>query len=75
MTDKTLYQQLSVGITVMTAAIINIFLGILIMTKGWGLEAKSYPWIILGGLFVAAVAWGLTASLKLIYEVKSNEDN
>ena len=65
MTEKTLYQNLSIGLITFVAFIINIVLGIQIMIKGWGVEARSYPWIIGGGLFVAVVTCIMAISLKI----------
>jgi len=67
MTEKTVYQQLTIAIVNFITFAINIFLGILIMTKGWGVEAQSYKWIIGGGASVALVTWGFTAIMKTIY--------
>lgn len=73
MTEKNIYQQLSVAIVTFVAFAINFFLGIGIMMKGWGItEPRSWAWIIGGGIAVTIVTWGLTSSMKLIYGVRKN---
>lgn len=73
MTEKALYQQISVALVIGVATVVNIFFGIVIMVKGWDVEPQSYPWIIGGGLFVSFMAWMLAASIRLIYGDKKDE--
>ena len=67
MEEKDLYKGLSVAMVSLVAGLINMFLGIAIMIKGWGVEATSWGWIIVGGLFVLMITSGLAGILKAMY--------
>jgi len=43
-------------IVILTGFALAIFLSILVMIKGWGLEPKSYFWIIVVGFFGQVLA-------------------
>jgi len=69
-----MYQKLNATLITAIASILNIFLGIGIMTKGWGLEPTSWAWIIGGGLLISTIA-AISTQLTLnifgaIYELK-----
>ena len=66
MDTKQIYKIMTIGLVTFTASIINIFLGICIMVKGWGVSIQSYGWIIGGGLFVAFIAWMLASVMAII---------
>lgn len=67
MEEKDLYKGLSVGLVSAVAGLINFFLGIAIMTKGWGVQAHSWGWILGGGLSVLFVTCVLTGMMKVMF--------
>ena len=73
MTERMMYKQLSIALVHIFTFAMSIFIGILMMVKGWGVEAKSYPWIIGGGIAVAFVTWVLQAATAAIIGVKDED--
>jgi len=73
MTERTFYKQMSIALVCAITFGLNIFFGILMMVKGWGVEAKSYPWIIGGGIAVAFVTWVLQAATVAIAGAKDED--
>jgi len=51
-------------LSVIFGFIICMIVGILVMMYGWGLEPKSYWWIIGGGVFVQIIIKILTVMAK-----------
>jgi len=69
-----MYQKLNATLITVIATIINIFLGIGIMMKGWGLEPTSWAWIIGGGLLTSIIAASVThLTLGLFGDMPNNE--
>ena len=61
------YQILSILIVTFLSSIFNVYFGILIMTKGWGIEVKNYGWIVGGGLFISLMAWAFGLLIKILW--------